>query len=136
MSLCEVTLEFGDGEYLFRLPLKMIGELQAKRNAPIGLIYKRVSLYDYYAEDLIETVRYGLMGGGLTGAEARRKIETYCDVWPLETWHTHALAILGACIEGYDDGAAKKKAGESLSSSTSPSPTATEPPSAEPAPAR
>lgn len=135
MSLCEVTLEFGDGEYLFRLPLKMLNELQAKRNAPIGLIYKRVIMGEYYAEDLIETVRFGLMGGGMTGSEAKRKIDVYCDQWPLDVWWSHACAILAACVQGYDDGD-KKKAGESLSSSTSPSPTATEPPSAEPPPAK
>lgn len=126
---CEVTLEFGDGEYLFKLPLKMIAELQDKCGAGIGAIYRRVLTGDYRGEDLVETVRCGLVGGGLTGIEARKLIERYCDVWPLEVWHQHASAILVACVQGYagDASPKKAKAGETTKVSPSPTPTGTAP---------
>ncbi|WP_084398274.1 gene transfer agent family protein [Henriciella aquimarina] len=100
---CEVTLEFADADYLFRLPLKRIAELEERCSAPIGTLWKRVCLTgDYKGNDLIETVRLGLIGGGMDAQEARKLIERYCDQWPLAEWHSHALAILGACVEGYE----------------------------------
>lgn len=125
---CEVTLEFGDGEYLFRLPLKQIAELQEKCDAPLGVIYERVRTGRYKGEDLVETVRLGLIGGGMSGPEARKLIERYCDKWPMEVWHAHALAVLVACIHGYEppeDQPAEKKSAETGNGSTSPEPTAT-----------
>lgn len=133
---CEITLEFADSDYLFRLPLKRIAELEEKCGAPVGAIWKRVCLTgDYHATDLIETVRLGLIGGGLDPQEARKLIERYCDEWPLMEWHRHAIAILGACVEGYEtsgetggadpdgqesSGAKKQPAAGEADSSTSP----------------
>lgn len=124
---CEVTLEFGDGEHLFRLPLKQIAELQEKCDAPLGVVYERVRTGRYKGEDLVETVRLGLIGGGMSGPDARKMIERYCDTWPMDVWHTHALAVLAACIHGYEpseDQPAEKKSAVT-NGSTSPEPTAT-----------
>lgn len=135
---CEVELEFGDGSYLFRLPLKQIAEVQSKRNAPIGEIYRRVLTSEYYAEDLVEICRHGLIGGGATGIRASELIDRYCDTWPIEIWHVHALAVLGACIHGYAPPETEKKSeadpGSPMGGSPSPAPSETEPSSAEPLP--
>ena len=120
---CEVLLDFGDGEHLFRLPLRMLAELQERRQAGLGAIYKRVMLGDFYAEDLVETIRCGLIGGGMEGPAAKKMIERYCSEWPVEIWHTHAIAILGACLHGYEDKSAEGKPKATVSS-TSPSPSA------------
>lgn len=124
---CQVELTFADADYVFRLPLKRIAELEDKCNAPIGTIWKRVCLTaDYKAEDLTQTVRLGLIGGGMDPQDARKLIERYCDEWPLAVWHGHAVAILGACVEGYDDpsagddGGKKTAAAGETDSSTSP----------------
>jgi hypothetical protein len=124
---CEVTLEFGDGEHLFKLPLKMIAELQEKcGGVGIGTIYRRVLTGDYRGEDLVETVRCGLIGGGLPGPDARKIIDRYCDTWPLDVWHQHAAAILTACIQGYEgDASPKKDQARGMPSSPSPMPTET-----------
>lgn len=99
---CEVILEIGDGEHLCKLTLKAIAELQEKCDAGIGAIYMRVWKGEFFAEDLVETVRLGLIGGGMSGVDAKKLIDRYCDKWPYEVWHTHAKAILGACINGYE----------------------------------
>lgn len=82
-----VTLLFGDGEYLFRLGIAEIGELQTKCAPPggtvgIGEIAARVMRGRYSMDergtasigipteaewhilDLVETIRLGLVGGG------------------------------------------------------------------------
>jgi hypothetical protein len=98
---CEVELEFGDGSYRFKLTLKTIAELQEKCSAGIGTIYSRIASGSYRSEDLIETCRLGLIGGGLEGVAARKLIERSCDEWPLDRWHQHAYAVIAACVHGY-----------------------------------
>lgn len=121
-----IDLQFGDGEYLFALPLAQIAELQRKTDIGIGGLYARImkgiTSYDgktvllpgqaeFYALDVIETIRHGLIGGGkgtVNGEEvkvapilANRLIDTYVLGRPLsESWNT-AAAVLIACIVGY-----------------------------------
>lgn len=140
----EVWLEFGDGSYLFKLKLPQLAELQEKCNAGIGTIYMRVQLGDYHYQDLIETIRLGLLGGakGLVNEEeirvsdvtARRLVERYCDR-PLDELHVLARAILGAAVVGYSSLEDKKSGNEELAAKTtildetgsiSPTPTPTE----------
>lgn len=113
----EVWLEFADGEYLFKLKLAQLAELQEKCDASIGSIYTRVILAEYKVEDLFETIRLGLIGGGravvndqevkVTDILARKLIQRYCDR-PLDELHKIAVAVLGACVVGYESGEDKK----------------------------
>jgi len=132
----QIDLAFGDGTYTFRLPLPYIAELQRKTGVGIGALFARV-LAGRYADrdghafgspleaqyglaDVIEPIRYGLMGGGggivaglpveVKPQDANRLVETYCyPARPIsEAWDL-AVAILMACIEGYDEPDAKKK---------------------------
>lgn len=106
----EVWLEFADGEYLFKLKLPQLAELQEKCSAGIGTIYMRVTLGDYRVEDLVETIRLGLIGGGrgvvseqeitVNDIKAKGLVKTYCDR-PLDELHKLAAAVLGACVVGY-----------------------------------
>lgn len=128
-----VELEFADGAYLFKLGLPQIAELQTKCGTPsqkvgIGEIFARVlkgrySRVDggsiglpeegaYHVEDLLETIRLGLLGGnhGLVNGvpvtvdplSARRLVEAYCyPARPLSESWTLAAAILSATIIGY-----------------------------------
>lgn len=154
-----LDLEFADGEYLFDLKLPQLAELQEKRGAGVFAIYGRVLRGRYlidetvvglphegecYAEDLIETIRLGLIGGGrgmvegkeveVTALTAKRLVERYCYSAPLrEVWST-AAAILTARIEGYtppgkDEPAKKPATRKRRSTSTKQSRTA---PSLEP----
>lgn len=128
-----IELDFADGAYLFALPLERIDELQRKTGSGIGGLFARVvkganrigddvvlapGSAEFYALDLIETIRQGLIGGGrgvvdgkeltVTPVLAQRLVANYVLNRPLaEAWEL-AVSILGAVIVGYDDG--KKKA--------------------------
>lgn len=148
-----LELDFADGTYLFDLKLPQLAELQEKRGCGVFKIYARVlagryvvegySLADSsqgesYAEDLFETIRLGLIGGGqgevdgreikVTAITARRLVDTYCLPAPLRESWSIAAAVLGARIEGYsppgEDSAgespAESPATESTSDSSSP----------------
>ena len=129
-----IDLEFGDGSYTCKLPLPQIHELERKcREASgvpsgIGAVFARVlkgcvqmpdgqvvlapAAADFYATDIIETVRQGLIGGGVgvvdgeevkvTPAVANRLVQTYVLERPLSESWSLAASILGACVVGYD----------------------------------
>lgn len=82
----EITLPFADGEYLFRMPLPIIAELQQKRGwaatfpdgsqykrpKPLGLIWKELaSTGEYDPEDCVAIIHLALIGGnsGLVAGE-------------------------------------------------------------------
>lgn len=122
-----IELEFADGSYLFDLKLPQLAELQEKCKAGVLAIYGRVLRGRYlfegqsigiaqegeaFAEDLFETIRLGLIGGGkglVNGVEvvvspltAKSLVERYCHTAPLRDAWALAAAVLGARIEGYE----------------------------------
>lgn len=150
-----LTLHYGDGEYLFDLKLPQLAELQEKRGAGVFRIYGRVLAGRYlldgetlgvpaegeaFAEDLFETIRLGLIGGGegmvdgqavaVSALTAKLLVERYSHNAPLrEAWAT-AAAILGARIEGYippKKKAVKPKRARRTAASTSPGSSQTAP---------
>jgi hypothetical protein len=131
---CEIELEFGDGTYLFRLPLKQIAELQDKCNAGIQEIFGRIIQGKARIEDLTETLRLGLIGGGMEPVQARRLIERYAfppkfseGEKPVEYLWTNALSVLSACLQGYDDKKKETAETKGTGDSTSPPPMETVP---------
>jgi hypothetical protein len=159
MNRNTIELEFGDGQYLFALPLPQIAELQRKTGAGIGGLYARVvrgcipdpkgdkgewvlnpSSAEFYALDLIETIRHALIGGAkgtVNGEEvkvtpliANSLVDTYVLGAPLiDAWKT-AATVLGVCVLGYDPpkkdppaeerAPAKKKTGKAGSTTSMP----------------
>jgi hypothetical protein len=122
----DVHLKFADGEYRFALGLSQVDELQTKCGIGIGGLYARVlqgRLSDdvtvghpayaaFYAADLRETIRQGLIGGAagmVDGADvtvsalrADQLVERYLPEMPLARQWDLAAAILYAKIEGYE----------------------------------
>ena len=97
----DVRLFFGDGEYDFKLTISAISALQVKCQSGIGQIYTRVISGQFYSQDLLETVRHGLIGGGMAPKPAHDLIESYSDVVPLEDSQDIATAVLAAATHGY-----------------------------------
>ncbi|MEG3086182.1 gene transfer agent family protein [Sphingomonas sp. PB4P5] len=127
-----IDLEFADGVYTFKLGLKQIAELQTKVGCGIGALNARVlrgrylldgvaiglhNEAEYKYEDLTETIRLGLIGGGagevneqpvaVTSIVANRLVDNYVHGWPMEEAWKLAATILDVCIRGYSP---KKKA--------------------------
>ncbi len=131
---CQKIIAFADGDYLFKLPLKWLAELEATCNAGIGAIYARVLTYQHTSRDVVEVIRCGLIGGGCDPTKARKLIETYIDGFPLEEAHQLAIAILAGCVHGYapdeEEEAPGKDAAAETDVSTSRPPSATAPSSA------
>jgi hypothetical protein len=125
-----IVLEWGDGEYQFRLPIGQIGELQTKCGAGIGKIFARLMagrfidrdngdivlnplLAEFRYEDVLEVIRLGLIGGNhgivngeqiaVTPTKALQLVREYVHARPvMENWRV-ASAILNAFLIGYSD---------------------------------
>lgn len=100
-----MILDWADGQYEFKLAGKQIEELERVCGAVgIGAIYQRIMLGVYFYRDLRETIRLGLMGGGMGAVEAAKMVAMYADGVPLvagpNSPETVAKAILGEVFLG------------------------------------
>lgn len=104
----EVTLPWGDGRHPFCLPIGQVRELEEKRGVGSLTLARRISNGDWFFDDLRETIRLGLIGGGKTPVEALKLVEQYIDVRPPAENVPTAYAILLAFINGVPKPSKKK----------------------------
>lgn len=109
----DIDLKWADGDHRFRLAIGELRELQEKCDAGPPLILERLSTNRWRVEDVRETLRLGLIGGGATPAAALALIERYVDERP--DWLTNAnaaIGVLGVALVGAPEEAVgdKKKA--------------------------
>lgn len=120
MSLdTSVTLDFGDGTYLFRLGVKEIEELETKREAGILKLFRRMNSDDWRIGDLQEVIRLGLIGGGMDSVAALRFTRKYV-VPPLLPLREPVLKILYPVIVSPDPDLGKSPAGETAKETEQP----------------
>lgn len=93
-----VGLEFGDGHYTFRLALGQWRELQDKTNAGPLELYERILTRRWRLDDLRETIRIGLIGGGTNPSAALKLVANYVDARPLLESAPIALQIIAASL--------------------------------------
>ena len=93
----EVTTEWAGEERTFRLTVQQILELEQRCSAPVALVYNRVQRGEYSIEDVRQTVRLGLIGGGASPADAARLMSGYgyparplAELWALARVVLHA----------------------------------------------
>lgn len=99
-----VLLPFPDGEdYNFRLAWGQLIKLQEARNAGPFVIYTRLFDQTWMVEDIREVIRYGLIGGGMDPARAKKLILEYIEAdVPLAALPL-AQRIMTAGLIGPDD---------------------------------
>lgn len=120
----KVTLDWADGEYLFRLRIGELVELQEKCDAGPAHILERLATNRWKVQDIRETIRLGLIGGGLKPEKVLNLIKRYVDDRPFEENRLFAYAIVAASVVGTEDEKLGKLEGkeekEEESSQTSP----------------
>ena len=97
-----VTFEWGDAEYTFRLPYGQIAELQEKTGCGPQFLLTRIIDGSWKVEDLAETIRLGLIGGGTEPVAASRLVQRYVKDRPLIESVIPARVILSAALFGVD----------------------------------
>ena len=95
-----VRRDFGGKPRRFELRIGEIRELEAERKAGVGAILSRLAYNQFFADDIRETVRLGLMGGGADEAEAHRLVIFYLEKRPLGENLQLAFDTLHAALNG------------------------------------
>lgn len=98
------TAFFGDREYTFTLTDDMITELERIADLGIGALYLRAVNMQFKLADLVEVIRLGLIGGGVSPEKAARLTDTYGRNRPIDELYPLALDILDARWGGAEEG--------------------------------
>jgi hypothetical protein len=100
-----ISFVYGDGEHRFRLAIGGLRELEEKCKAGCQEIFLRIAHGRWRIDDLRETIRLGLIGGGMPPAEAHILMTRYFD--PPERPKLEAvepaMRILQAALVGVED---------------------------------
>ncbi|MFG1238005.1 gene transfer agent family protein [Xanthobacter autotrophicus DSM 597] len=126
-----VVLPFGDGDQTFRLALAQLLELQEKTNAGPMDLFMRLRGTSWRVEDIHETLRLGLIGGGMSAPDALRLVQRYAyPARPLLECVPIAAMVVGATLsppEGESVGRQPGKEEAEAETGVSPPPPSTEP---------
>lgn len=124
----QVSIAWGDGEHVFNIAkIGQLLELEEKCGVGVAEVFNRLREGRWRFNDVRETVRLGLIGGGMTPVKALALTKTYTDERPLAESHPVAMTILMAAIVGVPGEEVGKKKPEEAKAET--------PPSGSPAPA-
>lgn len=85
---------FGDAEYSFKLTPPMILELERKTGAGIGGLCRRLFNGEFKHNEIIETIRLALIGGGTAPATAASLVAAYVGNRPLSESYPIAVSVL------------------------------------------
>lgn len=104
----EVTQAFADGDHVFRLGLKELVEHDEKCDAGPAFVAKALINGTWRLPYIRETIRLGLIGGGMVPSKALVLVRRYVDDRPLRESIPLAIAILMAVLTGPEDDAIPK----------------------------
>lgn len=114
-------LTWAGGEHDFALPIGLLRALQDKCNAGPPLVLQRLAASTWHVDDVIQPIRLGLEGGGMSKEEARKLTEKHVEDKPLALSVLTAQAILTAVLFGPgDDPVGEPLAGEGTTETPSP----------------
>ncbi|MEM6617450.1 MAG: gene transfer agent family protein [Pseudomonadota bacterium] len=99
----DVSLAWGDGEYSFRLAYGELEKLQEACDAGPFHVLQALRSGTPRIEHILETIRWGLIGGGLSSSEALRMTNLYVKERPLAENVVTATIILVAALYGGGD---------------------------------
>ena len=108
----KISLPFGDDTHVFKLGYGQIKELQDTVDAGPFVIFDSLLKNTWKIEYIRETIRCGLVGGGMAGIDAIRMVKTYVeDVenYPIRANVLIAAAILNAALMGAPEDDVGKK---------------------------
>lgn len=99
-SATALYADFAGRTLKFELRIGEIGELERRCAAGIGEIMVRLAGHRFYAHDVVEPIRLGLVGGGLSQADAETLIRWNVLGRPLSENLQLAGGILEAAVTG------------------------------------
>lgn len=99
----EIRLTWADGEHTFKLALGQIRELQEKTDCGPMELVNRMMRGTWRVDDIRETIRLGLIGGGLDPIKSLSLVGRYVDGRPLAESVQVAQAVLSVLLFGVNE---------------------------------
>ncbi|KAK0358855.1 hypothetical protein LTR94_033683, partial [Friedmanniomyces endolithicus] len=99
----EIELSFGGEDRLFRLNIGRLRALQEKVDAGPMELLSRLSAGTWRVDDVREVLLQGLIGGGMSSADATRLVKTDFDDLPLQPFVQIAQAVVMTALVGAED---------------------------------
>ena len=116
-----ITLPFADGDKVFRLAWGELIKLQEATDAGPFVVYNRLMTGTWRLGDISNTIRLGLIGGGMEVPKALQFVQSYVESRPPLESLPLAQGILGTALQGAPDEKPGESAGEGANASmTSP----------------
>lgn len=98
------TAFFGDGQKVFAFPNReLIEELERKTGVGVGALFRRFRTSDYSLSDVLQVIRLGLIGGGISPVEADQLVTVYGVGRPLGEIFSVADGVISSLFFGNDD---------------------------------
>lgn len=120
----EITLDWADGTYVFRLAWGQLVELQEQCDAGPYIILQRLMAGAWRVQDISQVIRLGLIGGGTLPDKALQLIRDYVEARPPFETLAIAQGVLGVALQGAPDGEPPGEAdGEATTGASTTSPT-------------
>ena len=106
------TIRWAGGEHDFGLTLGDLRALQDKTGRGPEEILSRLAARTWHVDEAIETVRLGLIGGGMAKEEAKRIVGVVVDTEPLVEFRLTAFEVLSRLLYPQDAEPEKQPAPE------------------------
>jgi hypothetical protein len=92
------TIRWAGGEHEFKLTIGDLRALQEKTGRGPEEILSRLAARTWHVDEAIETVRLGLIGGGMARDEAKRLVSLVVDRDPLVEFRLTAFEVLSRLL--------------------------------------
>jgi hypothetical protein len=117
-----VRAPFGGRDRNFQLRLGEMAELERICNAGIGEIMARLATHRFGVNDIWESIRLGLEGGGSSPVEAEALVMRYHPpAYPIADFLGLAIKIVQGAVNGVPEGNAETEGASDQAPATSPS---------------
>ena len=91
------------GEHSFRLALAQLEGLQQKTDCGPEWLVMKLRSGQWTATEAFEVLRWGLIGGGMKDAEAKKAVADAFDRHPIGAFKVAALTVMMAALYGPPD---------------------------------
>lgn len=98
-----ITADFAGADRTLRLRFGDIIDVeQACGKIGIAALYQRFGTTTYFANDVRQVLKYGLIGGGMPAKEAADLVDAQIEAKPLAQLGALAMDVILACMTGID----------------------------------
>lgn len=106
----QVEINWADGSHTFNIAkIKSVLELEDKCEAGVSEVFQRISDGKWKINDVRETIRLGLIGGGMMPDAALKLVQRYVDDRPWAESVPVAMVVLMAAMVGVPGDPLEKK---------------------------